>query len=330
MIKTYPINEEMAGLVPMALEVEQIALTEDIKQNGLREPIVLWRGEIVDGRCRQKACVAVGQSIHVKELDSNLSKEDVRGIVKSLNTRRNLTTTQKVISACKQTLNPNHTLSIENTAKSWGISKRLLDNARYISKHRPEIIEPLFGGESVAIVDKHGRHIDSNKVSAVYAWAKRWNESNQGLNIQEQDYGFKINSYVKTQHGKEWLSEAIELADAKNNPVVTMYLMDLANLKFSMPVDDVVEETKVVVVNSYKSKQDEDYAKNIEMIKQLKTEKAVKIWKDGLSRNSYLTQASRDSILKLDKIILNPTITKVESKPTGYCTCARDDCPECI
>jgi len=329
MIKTYPINEEMAGLVPMALEVEQIALTEDIKENGLREPIVLWRGEIVDGRCRQKACVAVGQSIHVKELDSNLSKEDVRGIVKSLNTRRNLTITQKVISACKQTLNPNHTLSIEKTAQSWGISKRLLDNARYISKHRPELIEPLFGGESVAIVDKHGRHIDSNKVSAVYAWAKRWNESNQGVNIQEQDYGFEINSLVKTQHGKEWLSEAIEFAGAKNNPIVIMYLMDLANLKFSMPEENVKQEPAIVAANNLISQQDEDYNANIEIIKQLKSDTAIEIWKDRLSCNSDLKQASRDNILRLDKILLEPPI-KTAPKRIDHCTCNRDDCDECI
>ena len=55
--KALPIHE-YAGLVPMASEKEQVALTIDIKANGLREPILLWRGEVVDGRCRMKSCLS--------------------------------------------------------------------------------------------------------------------------------------------------------------------------------------------------------------------------------------------------------------------------------
>ena len=52
MIKTYPINEDLAGLVPMANEAEQLILKNEIKEeNGLLLPVVLWRGHNVDGRC---------------------------------------------------------------------------------------------------------------------------------------------------------------------------------------------------------------------------------------------------------------------------------------
>ena len=47
MIKTYQINEELAGLVPMANEAEQIILKSEIKEeNDLLLPVVLWRGEM--------------------------------------------------------------------------------------------------------------------------------------------------------------------------------------------------------------------------------------------------------------------------------------------
>ena len=101
----FPINEEMAGIVPMASDKEQIALNDDIAANGLREPVVLWRKEIVDGRCRQKACIIAQRPIMAKELDDSLTEDEVRIFVKSVNTRRNLTATQKIISACKDSFN---------------------------------------------------------------------------------------------------------------------------------------------------------------------------------------------------------------------------------
>ena len=38
--ETFPINQELAGLVPMSSEAEQASLTADIKANGLQEPVV--------------------------------------------------------------------------------------------------------------------------------------------------------------------------------------------------------------------------------------------------------------------------------------------------
>ena len=70
----FPINEEMAGIVPMASDKEQIALTDDIAANGLREPVVLWRKEIVDGRCRQKACNIAQRPIMAIQLNGPSSR----------------------------------------------------------------------------------------------------------------------------------------------------------------------------------------------------------------------------------------------------------------
>ena len=154
MSKTFKISP-MAAIVPMATEAEQLSLNKDIEENGLREPIILWNGEIVDGRCRQKACELVGERIRFTELGDIPSVEVIK-IVKSLNTRRNLTTTQKVMVACKESFEPGSE-SIVKLAEQWGIGKNLIENARYIVKHRPNLFDPLFNGESVNIVDKHGK-----------------------------------------------------------------------------------------------------------------------------------------------------------------------------
>ncbi len=228
MIKTYEVHE-YAALVPLASNAEQTALNEDIKTNGLRDPIVLWKGKVIDGRCRQKACIYAGERIRVKELDDNLTDEAVKITVKSLNTRRNLTLTQKVISACKISFDPHNSLSMSELALSWGIKEGLLKNARYISKNKPDLIETLFNGYSVEIKDQFGQEAMSNKVSTVYAYIKRENE-NVKIDTTEEIHGWQENSHIKTQAGKDWYYNLTKNKDLGTE--IQMCLVELANYKY--------------------------------------------------------------------------------------------------
>jgi hypothetical protein len=206
----FPINEKLAGIVPMALPSEQEALTTDIKNNGQREPVVLWKGEIVDGRCRQKACLLAGKPIMAKDLDDELTEDEVKTFVKSVNTRRNLTATQKIIVACKESFTP-AAKSVAEIAVSWGISTTLLKNARYIYTERPDFIEPLFNGLAVPIVDKNNKPILSNKVSAVYAHVKREKENITMI----EEHGWNEESLIKTQVGKDWFYDQKALIEER-------------------------------------------------------------------------------------------------------------------
>jgi hypothetical protein len=224
--ESLPINHALAGLVPMASEAEQASLTADIKINGLREPVVLWRGEIVDGRCRQKACLLADKAIMAKSLDDDLSEADVRIFVKSINTRRNLTMTQKIMSACKDSFRP-ESPSVVAIAKSWGIGRDILNNARYLYKHNPEVIEPLFNGHSIEITDTNGKTITTNKVSAVYAYSRRIMESV----VNDDTFGWKEDSYISTQAGKDWYySTVATITDMHTR----MLIAELANYKFAI------------------------------------------------------------------------------------------------
>ena len=149
-IEYYKIHN-LANIVAMAGEKEQIALTQDILCNGQNEPAVLWRGKIVDGRCRQLACVTLGIELETRELDNKISEEEVVKVVKSLNTRRNLTDTQKLVSAYLDQTRTGKTN--KEVATEWAISVRSLQNLKYIAQHRPELINPLFNGNSVSIID---------------------------------------------------------------------------------------------------------------------------------------------------------------------------------
>ncbi|WNC71027.1 hypothetical protein RGQ13_12920 [Thalassotalea psychrophila] len=224
--EVFPINEKLAGIVPMAIPVEQEALTINIKENGLRESVVLWRGDIVDGRCRQKACTLARVAVRAKYLDDDLTEEDVSTFVKSVNTRRNLTTAQKIMVASKESFREG-SKSLTDIAKSWAIGRRTLTMANYMSKARPEFIEPLLNGLTVHIVDAKGNQAQTNKISAIYAHIKREEEDVTEVPSHE----WSANENIHTQAGRDWFYEFIKETGTTNVKVM-MELVVRANDKF--------------------------------------------------------------------------------------------------
>lgn len=228
----YPIDE-LANIVAMANEHEQVSLTDDIKRNGQREPAVLWQGRIVDGRCRQLACHTLGIELVTRELDSKLTREEVALVVKSLNTRRNLTDMQKAMSGVKQ--QQAAWITNEEVAKQWGLPLSTYKNARYIATNRPDLIDPLFNGKSVEILDPDkGYVITTNKINTLARIVKKEKERNVVTRDNSEVVTFSVDSQIKTEEGKNWYYSTIRSLD--NNPdnsiAIKMLLAEMANLKF--------------------------------------------------------------------------------------------------
>lgn len=221
------INHKLAGLVPMANAKEQEILNEDIEKNGQIEPIVLWQGKIIDGRCRNLACILLGLEPKIRELPWNTTEEEARALVKSLNTRRNLTQTQKIISACRVSMDSLVKTKLKEVAKEWGISETILKNARHIAKERPEFVDPLFNGESVQIVSQDGEEVYSSKISTIYAFVKRNSQSVK----EDRSHGWNPNSNINTQAGKDWYYAQIKII-GNADVIVKMHMVELANYKF--------------------------------------------------------------------------------------------------
>lgn len=88
----------VANIFPMMTEAEFSSLKQDISVNGLREPIWLYEGKIIDGRNRYLACIASG----VKPIFRNYEGEEnaLIDFVISLNLhRRHLSSSQKACLA---------------------------------------------------------------------------------------------------------------------------------------------------------------------------------------------------------------------------------------
>lgn len=224
--EVFPINEKLAGIVPMAIPVEQKALTANIMENGLNEPVMLWRNEIVDGRCRQLACTKAGVAVRAIPLGDELTEEEVVRWVKGANTRRNLTMAQKIMAASKESLNQG-SRSLTYIAKSWAIGRRTLTMANYISKARPKFVDPLFNGSTVDITDAKDNNIQTNKITAIYAHIKREEEVVEVTKTHE----WSANSVIRTQLGKDWFYDFIKKTGT-TNVEVQMELAERANEKF--------------------------------------------------------------------------------------------------
>lgn len=88
---------EIANIFPSMEDQEFDELKRDIKEHGLREPIYLYQGKIIDGRNRYQACIEVGMGPHFKEWEGNGS---LVAFVVSMNLhRRHLTSSQKAVIA---------------------------------------------------------------------------------------------------------------------------------------------------------------------------------------------------------------------------------------
>ena len=94
--KNYPIHPA-AELFPMMSEEQYCQLKEDIRVNGQCEDIVVWKGLLVDGRNRLRACDELGIEPHIAEL---MDETDPVTYVISHNLhRRHLTTAQRAMVA---------------------------------------------------------------------------------------------------------------------------------------------------------------------------------------------------------------------------------------
>lgn len=231
--KKYEVHE-LANIVPMASKKELEALKVDIATNGQKEPILLYKNKIIDGRNRQLVCMELGIAVKTKEITETMSDTDLAAYVKSLNTRRNLTDTQKVMSALKYQ-EKNKTTNV-TTAQMWGVSERTLKNAKYINKYKPEFIEPLFQGRSVEIIDLETENkTTSKKITTIAKSIKRNNEYEKVTvdTSEEVDVSFSVDAKIKTEAGKTWFYKKQELYELSDINMITDYI-EFANLKFKL------------------------------------------------------------------------------------------------
>ena len=93
-LKIHPV----ANLFPMMSGEPFTSLVDDIKKNGLQNPVVMQGDTLIDGRNRMAACTAAGVKPHFTEYEG---KDVVTFIISSNLHRRHLTESQRAMVAAR-------------------------------------------------------------------------------------------------------------------------------------------------------------------------------------------------------------------------------------
>jgi ParB-like nuclease domain len=153
-----PPEHKTAGLFPAMTPAEYRDLCNDIKVNGLRAPILLWHGQLIDGRHRLRACHEVGVQPRFEEVDCQ--EEGLERFVWSMNAaRRSLTTSQRAMVAARmsqgsvvgrpsaaQILSKGR-ISQPDAAKLASVSLTQVTRAADVQKKSPALAEDVHAGK---------------------------------------------------------------------------------------------------------------------------------------------------------------------------------------
>jgi hypothetical protein len=155
-------SHPFAALFPELPPEELTQLARDIKERGLLEPIILYEGQILDGRNRYRACQIAGVKPRTEEFNAKITKRTPEEFVVSCNLRRrHLSVGQKSVIALewseqielsadpqknKERGRPKGTLS--EAAKKIGINERRVFEVRQIRDANPSLYQDVKAGKS--------------------------------------------------------------------------------------------------------------------------------------------------------------------------------------
>ena len=152
-ITTLSIHDEALS-TPRMLDVQYEALKADIEQNGQLDPVVIYRGKIVDGRHRFLILNELNiKTITCFKMPNNSTLSDIKKLVRSKETRRHETATQLAISALRHITKSNDKMTQADASKMFGVGIKAIGFAKKIlvDYKREDLLDILFDGGKINI-----------------------------------------------------------------------------------------------------------------------------------------------------------------------------------
>jgi hypothetical protein len=192
----------VANQIPMPISLDY--LKSAIERNGLLEPITLYAGEIIDGRCRASVCQDLGIKIQAIDLFEKLGNQTLKQLntyVHDKFTRRNLLPAQRAMIAAKACIEKKHKLfglsKINYASQICDVRSSTMDRAIYILKANRQYADELYNTGYAKINNK------SLGLTHVFDYLK---EQEYLLSVELQDNFWdapitkkpKINPYIDT------------------------------------------------------------------------------------------------------------------------------------
>ena len=220
---------DVVDLFPPMIPSEREALAKDIQEKGVRMPIIIWRGKVIDGRNRLQVCEELGiDDYPIEEFDG--SEAEMLAHVISLNmSRRQLNSGQKAIVGVDLGLYRERIGSIELEAgqktvdviaEELGTNRQYMYDAEKLRKADKDLYEQVRRGEV-------------KLWSAIRAVGKLTK-----ADAPEDDV---------EQTGASEKQKAVDVVDAQQNPVPPMYqdaFRERDNFKYA--IEMVKELGKVI------------------------------------------------------------------------------------
>lgn len=207
-------TQEILQINPTNLDIHPIALTTpkmgedqysalkvDIEMRGQVEPVLVYRGKIIDGRHRWLILQELGvDTIKYINLPNNTTLSELNSVVLSKEMRRHESPAQLAIRAYRLKTAPDSPYkSFAESARAIGANDRRVSEAKQIAEMygRPDILQLLFDGEKFntggdykpnwtdslpAILNwliEHGRPLKSGKQIAAIQPRKELTEDEQ-------------------------------------------------------------------------------------------------------------------------------------------------------
>jgi hypothetical protein len=186
----------LANLFPAMSEEEFKALKDDIQANGLRVPIVIYLGQILDGRHRYRAAMEAKITLTEKDFkEFKTSDGDLIKFVVSQNVnRRHLNESQRAIIA-GELANGTHggdrsktsidVLNEDQAAKMLNVGKASVQRAKIVLKGNPALANAVRNGDiKVSAAQKFAESNDQDELlkaneNDIVKAVKKLNENNE-------------------------------------------------------------------------------------------------------------------------------------------------------
>jgi ParB-like chromosome segregation protein Spo0J len=93
------INQSIAEIIPVDKTGETIkSMAHNIQERGQINPILIYRGQLVDGRHRCLACMMIGRNVRANIIDDNVSIEEIENYITSIEMQtKSLTNWQRAL-----------------------------------------------------------------------------------------------------------------------------------------------------------------------------------------------------------------------------------------
>ena len=182
-ITTLSIHDE-ALATPRMLEVQYEALKADIEQNGQLDPVVIYRGKIVDGRHRFLILNELNiKTITCFKMPNNATLSDIKKLVRSKETRRHETATQLAISALRHITKSNEKMTQAEASKMFGVGPKAIGFAKKIlvDYKREDLLDILFDGGKINIGTSYNPFMSDSLKTIV-----NWLDDNKATSVENK------------------------------------------------------------------------------------------------------------------------------------------------